>query len=230
VHQDVEYRTVFHDHNSRDPLDAKNRTTATPGPFLTHSNLFEGSVLSDGKYTVKSLPFGASDIPFGERVPSRMALEDYDVNDDYYRRKPILGCIQKERRFKHTFDKKPEAVLPRTYRRDDKPWRDCPTSDSFLRHRKFAEQCEEMSVSSLQKGRTKLSHAPQKVNIDTSAYKKNRNRRPNGCVFKKLPSVDPASIDRQIRRHPFANLLTLQRSHQAIEVGSKVAEVLVKYK
>jgi len=230
VKRDDEYRTMFHDHNTRDPLDAKNRHTATPGPFIAHSNSMEGSILSDGKYTIKGTTFGANDIPFGERLPSRMALEDYDVKDDYYKRKPILGCILKEQRFKHTFGKKTNEVVPRTYRADDKPWRDCPTSDAFLRKREFADKCEEMSVSSLQKGRTRLTHAPEKVHVDTSAYKKNRKRTPSGCIFKKLPSVDPKSIDRQIRRQPFANLLTLQRSHQAIGVGSKVAEVLIKYK
>lgn len=230
VLQDVEYRTMFHDHHSRNPLDYKNRHTATPGPFMTHSNPSVGSITNDGKYTIKGHTFGPNDIPFGERVPSRLALEDYNVNDEYYRRKPILGCIQKERRFKNTFGTNVEKVLPRTYRADDKPWRECRTSDMFLKHRQFADECEEMSVASLAKGRTKLDHAPEKLRIDTSAYKKNKNSRPNGCIFKKLKSVDPASIDKQIKRHPFANLLTLQRSHHAIEVGSKVAEVLVKYK
>ena len=227
VRQDFEYKTIFHDHSERNPLDPKNMRTATSGPMLVHSDPTV-SVLNDGVHSVKSLPFGPNYVPFGERCPTKLAFNDYDVKDSLCQRKIKLGCKVDESRFKYTTNKKMEKIIPRT-NLDVRPWRHCETSDVYLNHQKFLDECDELSLATMEKGRTKLTHGQPVVRMDSSVYHNIRGPVVNICRYNKLPSIDPASINKQIKSNAFGRILTLPRAHTRTYVNSKIADTLEKY-
>ena len=224
----MEYKTIFHDHNERNPLDPHNRRTATAGCSLAPSNVSEGSVLYDGTHHIKTLPFGPSNIPFGERCPSKIALNDYEVNDTILHPRVRLGCKVSEERFKFTSNRKYHDMIPRSPQ-DKRPWRNCETSEKFLKHKEFLEECDDTSHVGMQKGRTKLKHGKPKVSLDTSSYKRSRRALGNVCAYGNLPSLDPTSINKQIRSNPFHNILTMPRAHGSTALRSKIGETLDKY-
>lgn len=227
VKEDLEYKTIFHDHDKRVPLDPKLRTCATPGPHFYESSILESTMI-DGKHHARNVIFGQADLPFGERMPTKVALPDYEVKDDLLKHKPPLGCEVNERRFMFTSQRKrePFTSYDPTYM-GTKLWQTCPT----------AIQYEKNQLSQIDLERQCLHTEFRKINrqldtsgIDTSPYKQNfRRSKPNNCQYKKLNSLDPKSIDKEVRANTFRTLLSIPRRHQAPSVSSRVADTIEKF-
>lgn len=85
-----EFNTVYHAHDDRVPFDPKSGITPTPAPqnYNVESGILK-YVNEDGVHKTKNtLPFGPSDVPFGDRNRYKEALPCYDVNYDSLQVKP----------------------------------------------------------------------------------------------------------------------------------------------
>lgn len=228
VREDVEYKSVFHNYGNREPLDPKNRTTATPGVIIGPADYRDGFLKVSGKEDIRGFTFGANNIPFGERTKSKLALPDYDVKDSIVYKRVPLGCHTTEQRLKY-FSVKDDTKPHDPSITQDRPWRNCATSEVFERQEKRNKEFEENSVAH-STTRKKLDKRPIKLKLDTSCYKQNmKAKRANGCIYGNLPSLDPSNIDRTVRVNTFGRILALPRPHNTIGIPSKVYDSLSIY-
>ncbi len=111
----------------------------------------------------------------------------------------------------------------------DKPWRRCASSEKFFRRQHMIEQFDELSVGCSYG--LKINKKKTKLLLDTSAYKRNHNmKRADGCRHNPLPSLDPNSINREVKVNPFRLILAMsQRPHATVRVGSTVGDTLRKF-
>lgn len=89
----TENRTIFHDHDIRQPLDPNRRYCATPGPYIAPSDILQ-STYHDGTSKVKGLSWGDKK---HDRNPTKEYGAVYDVAHDSYviRPKPKFGSFNR---------------------------------------------------------------------------------------------------------------------------------------
>lgn len=104
----TEFTTIFHDHHKRMGLDPTLRFCKTPSSNVTYENPLE-YISTDGLRKVHKVNFGGPpDIPFGERLETKVAMPDYDVKINSIVVKPrVVGGIIN--RPSNDFEKSPKT-------------------------------------------------------------------------------------------------------------------------
>jgi hypothetical protein len=209
-----DFRTIFHSHDTRNPLDPKLRFCQTPGPYLTHGSALE-TVSVDGIQSVKdTVRFGRKDIPFGARNPLRQALPDYDVNFDskLLRPQPRLTSFSKSKR--ETLPARKSADSEGTVVNDTRASSSSrPRSRSPLHHTGSTENMsvfqQRCSMVVLPKLRTRK---PPTLIFDSSSYRRSKSKMPD--------LLTPNVVKKKAKVDLFHHLLAIPKQHRSAQFNS----------
>lgn len=120
----AEYKSIFHNHHERDPLDPKTKHCATPGPTQPHEP-FLNPLAHDGRRRVRQVHFGPDDIPLDERSTVKEALPSYLIRDEVTKKRLLLCCETREERFLHSSGGRDEVFRPHDPSLcTQRPWRE----------------------------------------------------------------------------------------------------------
>lgn len=207
--ESLEFSTIFHEYDKRQALDPKTHFTQTPGAYLGPDTPYE-VVRENGKDVLKTtLDYNHSNLPFGERCPTKAALPTYDVNYDsqQIRKSITLGSFPKNSRI--TIPKKGEKAYPSdesavgttcsSYQHRSNHTPEPPHNMNVFQHR--------LSLVALPKVKTR---APPAIIFDDSSYRKNR----------KPFEVTPQLLNRQAKVHLFDQIVAIPRTHKSAEFRS----------
>ena len=209
-----DHATIFHDHDIRQPLDPKLRFCATPGPYLSQNPALSSTSVHGVDEVHNTSDFGHNDIPFGQRLPTKKALPDYEVNYDslQVRKAPTLTTIPKSKRIYIPKKGDPPCPLEGEHRVIE---RERPRSSSPKRSQSPPFQPNksmgEMSVLEWRCSLVKLpklkTRAPPKIHFLTESYKREK---------KKMPvMLTPKVVKEKARVNLFDHILAIPRSHRS---------------
>mmetsp|Transcript_30442 Transcript_30442/g.51448 ORF Transcript_30442/g.51448 Transcript_30442/m.51448 type:complete len:356 (+) Transcript_30442:94-1161(+) len=216
-----DFTTVYHDRDTRNPLDPKNAFTPTPGAKLAHSQVELRSTVPFGGYNV--MP-----IPFGERFPTKEALPDYHPNYDSEQLRPraVTGKFDKARRIyipsKNDNKKASSAVTNNTNEADPEssqalvaygsPKKGVVDGDSSFSPQKLSVFQQRCNLVPLPKLKYRI---PPKLTFDASSYRHNQ--------FTGQPlDLTPKLINQKASVHIYDGILAIPRQHKAPGVAPKL--------
>jgi hypothetical protein len=200
------FRTIFHNHDMRNPLDPKLQFCQTPGPYLTHGSALE-TVSVDGLRTVKdTVRFGRNDIPFGARTPIRQALPDYNVNFDSQQLRPQPRLT--------SFPKSKRETLPARRAADGESNVSGVSSSSRIRSESplhYADSSENMTVFQQRCSMVPLpklrTRKPPTLIFDSSSYKRSKSKMPD--------LLTPNVVKKKAKVDLFHHLLAIPKQHRS---------------
>lgn len=203
-----EFKTIFHEREKRDPYDSNRRYCVTPGPYLAHDSVLQ-TIKNDGKYVVRgSVPFGADNVPFGERVETKRALPTYDVNYDskYIRPMPKLGSFPKNKRSQ---ENAAELINNSVTTGNSSPTTNRRANSSSPTQFSNSESRNSISLAEFRCSLVKLPKVKRrnftKIEFDDRSYHKD----------KKVLNMTPSLMRSEVKDRVFEKLMAIPRPHKA---------------
>jgi hypothetical protein len=235
-----DHATIFHESDRRQPLDPKLRFCSTPGPYTIRSEL-----KNDGITQIKSVHFGPSNIPFGDRESVKFALPSYDVQYESTRLsdKPRVQVVK----LKTSVDRFPHYTKQNLEKLKLEAKLNNNLIDSMDEASIASSQHDGSVDSSIDMNQYKSIFKPNtpielnlnkktetepikkkssnknkgKQKFDTTCYDKNRKEKPQNLTIQ--------NINKLISYRCFGGTLTAARSYNSKRVESKISDRMKKY-
>lgn len=209
-----EFSTIYHNYDDRNPFDPKTHFTETPDPYLGQDTIFE-SKKHDGIVKLKNtLPFGPTDVPFGERNPTREALPDYEVNFDsiHFKPKPKFGKFPVSKRIHIPTEEEMKQSASHVDSQDSpskvklRPIQPAPSTSEIASQTGmsvFEIRCNLVPLPKLK------TRAPPKLVLDDSCYRNSRIKQP--------VVLTPSVVKKQARLNLFEKIPCIPRAHRSVD-------------
>lgn len=215
-----EYATIFHDHDRRQPIDSRQRYTATPGPYLGQESVLE-SVSYDGKKILKNVDFTAEERFIPDKRESLKLGYDIKYDSEQVKPKARLGFTPSSKRMPIQFgqqDLSKDEPPDNGFRPCSKPSHHVSTlsvrSKSPSNPDGWRKQPQFTSTSFSPVKRPVVKHKyKQEILFDSSCYSDAR---------KDLDiDISPGVINKLVKSNTFGSLLLVPKVHSIQQQSSQ---------